>query len=378
MKRALLPACLVVISLAVVEVAASLYYFFAVPQQSRALLEPLLGVGGPERLDLLRYSPHPYLNYVFNSEYRAADGFKPYNSRGFRAPEWKAKPPGTVRVVAVGGSTTYGIFSRDGGNIWPAFLESGLNTPGSPAVEVVNLGVTGYTLFEMLGVATMLLPELEPDVVLISAGVNDAFAACYPGEGGPDNTAFRYSWRVRPLPRVAREGMRWSYTLRVLGYLTLSLQDYVPGDLMTAMQFPHPGDAESLRNAAAASGKYFARNLETVVTLVRRMGAEPVVFTQPLNRDWERADAPFIRGVIGAHRLYNDIIRDAGRRAGIAVVDLAAALRAPELFVDAVHPNLSGERLAARLIAPVVADAIASRARRAPAGAFPPTAPPAK
>ena len=372
MKRALFTVVLVVILAAFFEIASSLYYYLGVPQASREMLEPLIGVTGPERQDLLRYAPHPYFNYVFNRDYRYADGFKPYNANGFRAPEWAKKRPGTIRVVAVGGSTTYGIFSRDGRNVWPAFLESGLNAAGGPAVEVVNLGVTGYTLFEIIGVAAMTLPELEPDVVLIHAGVNDAFAACYPDEGGADGTRFRFSWSPRQVPGFVKAGMRRSYTLRVLGYLTMTLNDYLPGDLMTAMQHPHPDDRESGRNAARATGAVYRRNLATVVSLARATGAAVVVFTQPLNQAWETVESPFFQGVIGAHKRNNEIIRDVARALGAAVVDLAAHVRAPELFVDAIHPNLRGEELQARLILPQVAAAVAGRRSRPGAAAAPP------
>lgn len=370
MKRVLLAASLAVILLTFLEIVSSLYYFLAVPAQNREMLEPLLGIAGPERQDLLRYRPHPYFNYVFNPDYRYADGFQPYNSRGFRAPEWTGKRPGVVRIVAVGGSTTYGIFSRDGKNIWPAFLESRLNAAGAPAVEVVNLGVTGYTLFEMMGVVAMAVPELEPDVVLINAGVNDAFAACYPDEGGGDGANFRFSWSPRRLPEFARRWMRRSYTARVLGYQTMSLNDYLPGDLMTAMQYTRPGDEEARRNAARATGKYYRRNLATVVAQAASTGAVVVLFTQPLSRSWEAVESPFFQGVISAHQRINDIIREVGAQAGVAVVDLAAHLRAPELFVDAIHPNLRGEELQAQLIHPAVAAILAARGNREP-GATP-------
>lgn len=366
MKRVLLTASLIVILIAFFEIVSSLYYFLVVPAQNREMLEPLLGVASQERQDLLRYQPHPYFNYVFNRDYRYADGFKPYNSHGFRSPEWTGKKPGTTRIVAVGGSTTYGIFSRDGKNIWPAFLEKRLNAAGAPPVEVVNLGVTGYTLFEIMGVVAMTLPELEPDVVLIHAGVNDAFAACYADEGGADGTRFRFSWRPRQLPEMARVAMRTSYTLRVLGYLTMSLNDYLPGDLMTAMQHTRPNDGESRRNAARATGKYYRRNLATVVSQAASTGADVVVFTQPLSQAWETVESPFFQGVIAAHKRNNEIIREVAQQAGVAVVDLAGRLRAPELFVDAMHPNLRGEELQAQLIYPEVAAVLAARKNREP------------
>ena len=371
MRKTLFWASLIVILVTFLEVIASLYYFFVVPQHGREMLEPLLGVTSPERQELLRYKPHPYFNYVFNRDYRYADGFKPYNSQGFRAPEWKIKDRESIRIVAVGGSTTYGIFSRDRKNTWPAFLEQRLTAGGAPAVDLINLGVTGYTLFEIMGVMAMTVPDLEPDIVLISAGANDAFSACYPDEGGRDNTLFRFSWSVRQLPEFAKVCMRKSYTLRVLGYLTMSLNAYLPGDLMIAMQYPHPDDKESLRNAANASGKYFRRNLRTVVSLAKSIGATTVLFTQPLNPAWETVKSPFYQGVIGAHKRNNEIIQDIGKEASVAVIDIYAGLHVRELFVDSIHANISGEELQASLIYPEVSALVAAARNRKRAGPIP-------
>ncbi len=360
MKRALFSASLIVILITFFEIVSSLYYFFFVPQQSRDMLEPLLGITSPSKQDVLRYTPHPYFNYVFNRDYRYSDGFKPYNSHGFRAPEWTRKNPGTIRIVAVGGSTTYGILSRDGKNVWPALLEKRLNAPGAPAVEVINLGVTGYTSFEAIGVMAMMVPDLEPDIVLINVGVNDAFSACYPDEGGRDNTLFRFSWNVRRLPGIVKAGMRRSYTLRVAGFLVLSIDTYLPGDMMTAIQYPPPNDRESRRNAANATGKYFRRNLMTLVTLATRSGAAAVVFTQPLNPAWDTVDSPFYRSILDAQQRNNEIIRDVGKELGVRVIDLFSGMRARELFVDAVHANLMGEAQQALLVDPEVRSLVAA------------------
>lgn len=350
--------------LAVLELLARLLYPHVVSEADRRMIEPLVGASSPEGLDVLRYRPHPYLNYVFNPAFRYADGFAPYNAHGFRAPEWPPRDPGAVRVVAVGASTTYGIFSRDGKNVWPALLEERLNGPGAPRVEVLNLGVTGYTSFELLGVMSMIVPELQPDIVLVSIGVNDAFAACYPDEGGRDNTAFRFSWRLARLPEALRRGMRSSRLLRIVGLRLMARFDYLPGDLMTAMQYPHPDAAQARGNAAGASGKYFRRNLRTIVALARAAGAEPVLFTQALNPAWEATDDAFYQGAIAAQKRNNGVIAAVGREAGVAVVDLYAAQRDSERFVDATHLNLAGETLTARVLYPGV-KALVERVRGA-------------
>lgn len=359
-KRALLAAISLVVLISALEVAFSLYYFFVVTPQNREMLEPLLGITGPEKQETLRYRPHPYFNYVFNREYRYPDGFAPYNSFGFRAPEWTPKRAGTVRIVAVGGSTTYGIFSRDGSGVWPALLEQRLNAGGGPPVEILNLGVTGYTLPEIMGVMAMLVPELDPDVVLINAGANDALAAGYPDEGGPDNTTFRFSWSVPKFPESAKFWMRKSYTVRVLGMLALSVGNHLPGDMMTAIQYPHPDDSDAARHAANASGKYFRRNLLTVVFQALRAGAVPVLLTQPMNPEWETVESPFYRGVVAAFRRNNEIIREVGKESEVLVVDLAVPMRSRELFVDAVHPNQRGEQLETGIMHPEIAAVVAA------------------
>ncbi len=365
MKRVLFSASLIVVLLAFLEVVSSLYYFFVVPQQGREMLEPLLGVTSPARQELLRYKTPPVFQLRLQPGLPVCGWFQAVQLlTGSAPPNGRPKERGTIRIVAVGGSTTYGVFSRDGKNIWPAFLETRLNSAGGPAVEIINLGVTGYTLFEIMGVMAMTVPDLEPDIVLINAGVNDAFSAPYPDEGGRDNTFFRFSWNVRQLPGFAKVGMRKSYTLRVLGYLAMSLNAYLPGDLMNAMQYPHPDDRESLQNAAKASGKYFRRNLRTVVSMAKGSGAAAVLFTQPLSPAWDTVESPFYRGVIGAHKRNNEIIREIGRESGAAVIDLYPGMRAQELFVDAIHPTIRGEELQAQLVYPEVSALVATLARR--------------
>ena len=54
------------------------------------------------------------------------------------------------------------------------------------------------SVVDVIDVRPKVVPELEPDFVLIHFGANNAFTACYPDEGGPDNTRFRFSWTRFP------------------------------------------------------------------------------------------------------------------------------------------------------------------------------------
>ncbi|MCP4809202.1 MAG: hypothetical protein GY913_12695 [Proteobacteria bacterium] len=80
------------------------------------------------------------------------------NSLGFRGPEPREEP---FRILAVGGSNTYGASVSDD-ETWPARLDQAL-----PGVEVLNLGVCGYMTRQKVALAERLMPELEPDLVLV-------------------------------------------------------------------------------------------------------------------------------------------------------------------------------------------------------------------
>jgi hypothetical protein len=67
------------------------------------------------------------------------------NNHGFRGPDWKWKPAsGTLRVVALGGSSTFCFQVSDDAHTWPALLEAFLREHLKMPVEVLNLALPGY------------------------------------------------------------------------------------------------------------------------------------------------------------------------------------------------------------------------------------------
>jgi hypothetical protein len=108
------------------------------------------------------------------------------NSLGFRTREFSpAKPPGTIRVACLGGSTT--VQGRTNGETYPAILEKRLSeTHPAHTIEVLNLGVSGVSSAHWLERAAELF-RYEPDVVVQYEAVNDImwgalprFAAAHP------------------------------------------------------------------------------------------------------------------------------------------------------------------------------------------------------
>jgi len=351
-KKILFATILVAGVLGFTEAAFSVYYYLVVPEEERDVVETALGLRRSNVHTAIRFVPHPYFNYVCNPDFVFPSGHAPHNSWGFRLPEWPpAKPLDVLRVVAVGGSTTYGMHFERGDDVWPAVVERELQARHGPGIEVYNLGVPGYTPHEVIGVVAMLAPVLEPDIVLVHLGANNAYTACYPNEGGADNTSFRFSWTNRPVPTVTRVWMRWSYLARVLGTRAMTAGGYLPGDLARTMQYSHPTDDEVARNAATATGRHFRQSLRAVLALVGEIGAVPVLVNQPLSPQWDHPEDPFYSVVVNAHRRNNRILAELAAERGLVHIDLYSRCRDPRLFHDAVHASQAGMRAKGVLVA---------------------------
>ncbi len=369
-KKAFFTAIAILLLLAVLELLGHVAYRVLIPRRSREMIELTLGIesGDKRGTSTLHYRPHPYFNYMLNPGYAYPDGRRPYNSRGFRKPEWPAaKRPGTLRIVALGGSTTFGIMAESGREAWPDMVEKRLRRSFAFPVEVFNLGVPAYTAHELIGVLCMLVPELQPDIVLIHCGANDAFAQLYPDQGGPDNTRFRFSWNYRPLPRILRAAMRVSFLCRAVGGLVLSRRSYLPGDVLALLQKPYPDGETALRQGRLADGRYFRRLLRAMVAVARDQGAIPVLITHPLNPEWDSPKRPFHRAVTEAHLRCNRIGAELGRELRVPVIDLFPLMRDARMFIDAIHVNRAGMQYKASILARYLEALIAAERPRRPA-----------
>ena len=96
------------------------------------------------------------------------------NSEGFRGPEFnKDKPDNTYRIIAVGGSTTFGSGVTDE-NTWPRILEKKLqNISESKNIEVINTGIGAITSFNESKLIKEKLIHYKPDLLIVYDGNND-------------------------------------------------------------------------------------------------------------------------------------------------------------------------------------------------------------
>ncbi len=146
---------------------------------------PLLDLHKLRRVQNKAVDFDPYLFWKFKpNQYldnREAYG-KPVtiNSHGFRGPDWQdQKPKGVYRVACLGDSTTFG-WSVGDEETFPVKLQKALeeSLQGSGLkVEVLNLGVTGYTSRQGRELMARYAADWKPDLVIFAFGPNDRLPA---------------------------------------------------------------------------------------------------------------------------------------------------------------------------------------------------------
>ena len=307
----------------------------------------------------------PYINYGLNPAH--AD----VNSAGYRGAEVAVpKPDGVFRVVALGGSTTYGIYLT-AEEAYPAQLQAILrNEYGYEQVEVVNAGVPGYKTWENFLSFALQILDLEPDLIIIYQGFNDVaarMAAPEDYDGLNSATAGIWNFEQEPLPVSAlyrliaiRQG--WMTDPREMG----ATFDRVPGQQECAF-VPVEGGFECANMAQTPDDLlddnppvYFERNLRSMIAvaqandvavLLSTFGYSPHEFDHP---GGEIMTTEFRQAGVDEH---NRIIRQVGAEMGVPVYDLIAVLPDnPALWIDGLHYSAVGTRWLARRYAAFIAE----------------------
>lgn len=83
----------------------------------------------------------------------------------------RTKPAGVKRVLCVGDSTVFGVAPDSAP--WPAQLQALLDKSHPLQYEILNAGVNGFSAFNVLRRAELLMRQLRPDALLVSVLAND-------------------------------------------------------------------------------------------------------------------------------------------------------------------------------------------------------------
>jgi lysophospholipase L1-like esterase len=283
--------------------------------------------------------PMPYVNYVPSPTYPG------HNRLGYRGPEIALpKPPGTFRIVALGGSTTYST-ATSAEDAYPAQLQNILRElHGYANVEVINGGFIGYSSWETLVNFEFRVLELEPDMIILYDSVNDIVPReqlsvdCFRGDNplrGLNGTKGFWVERDTPLsPSVL-----YRFAAVNLGWMPnpLTLNSWFEPPQADCQNDALPVDQRVAQNSAA----YFERNLRNTLVIAKANGVLPVVSTWVYYLDQQRPD--YWRAAVDEH---NAIIRRLAQEQGAPLVDLAASLplNADYWSGDGIHMFPPGTR----------------------------------
>lgn len=315
------------------------------------------------------YRVHPSSNYSLVPGYEMSITNRmdiSIGESGFRqAPESRNKPAGTIRIACLGGSTTFCTYATRAERTWPAQMGAKLGAmyPGLH-FEIINAGVAGYTTAESLPTLALRVLEYEPDIVIVHHVLNDAKPVSFDDGFRSDYT----HWRQASIKTGDEPWWASTAVYRTFEYVRFKLR-------------------ASARPLGSAAGPIllgvatFERNLETMIAIARRFGAEPVLMTMasmfpsedisPENAEKEAANRSVLRefysdsGVLVAMRTMNQSVRDVADQNQVVLVDMVNRFpKDGDYFEDVVHKNDAGlEAFAEMLTGELVSSGVIERAR---------------
>lgn len=262
----------------------------------------------------------------------------------------RAKAQGTLRILCLGGSTTFGSGCSSDDLTYPAQLQKELaRRHPDRRIEVLNGGVPGYLTtdsFHNLG----RLEFLEPDIVLVYHAANDIAWGKRSGEYyfDPVNVP-------RPLSRLERA--------------QIDAVSFFPEALINRFRWSSkqrtPDGREEL-DPRIFDG--YSANLRRIAERARGMGANPCFITFTTTIDEHTNAKEFaellpmdyslqlmklqLDGLRAAFSEMNRRVRELGEELGIQVVEIDGNVpRTRDCWNDFLHMNATGSGVMAELIA---------------------------
>jgi hypothetical protein len=270
------------------------------------------------------YGSHPYRAFapIPNTVDRA--GRRSFNSFGLRGAEIVLeKPADTIRIVCLGGSTTFSDGASTDSATYPARMERMLRDHyrGSPfRVEVINAGVNCYNSFESLIYFQTRLLDFSPDIAIFHHAINDVwFMLAAPGF----QSDFSHARRTFALP--PRKWWEYSPFLSCWFAKNTIHNPYYPARVVNLnvlivtnpaiVEDPDRGRKGGLEPDMIAT---FERNTRVFLSIARGNRIVPVLSTQSIRDD------PTDRGRwTQAIKRLNKATRDIAKGESVGLIDFA-------------------------------------------------------
>lgn len=305
----------------------------------------------------------PYLLYIPSPNYTDSGGLQ-HNSQGYRGKAVDLRrTPGVVRVLCLGGSTTYGWGTPHAEDAYPAWLERILaqDLPqGFRGIEVINAGIPFGTTAEILTHYHFKFHYYRPDIVVINPGGNDAESMVNYDYYHPDYSHYRRALLLPPpLPPLGRLLIKSRFVAVLLIPLvhgeTPAADAFVKKDRLPppALWYPQPPGKtrqERVRNIPDDEIA-FKHNLETLLDEIEADGAKTLLVPfRFVDATQYRPDKGGPEAMVREERLLWEL---AAKR-HLPVAPFPASVISPGNWTDTCHYNAEGNREKAAHVAPYV------------------------
>jgi lysophospholipase L1-like esterase len=305
-----------------------------------------------------------YLNYVATPGFRDEHGLQ-HNRHGYRGklvPLQRSKD--TLRIVCLGGSTTYGWGVHASGRTYPAQLEETLRSMLSERyrdVEVLNAGLPWATSAELLAHYHFKYHYYRPDVVVVHTAMNDAQAFNLPYYQ-PDYSHWRQQMPgPRPLPRPTR----WLLHSRLASIVlvpallgprpeepTFNRQSFVP----TIRWFKWPASNRATPDSIPSSKIAFVHNVTRLVSEIKADGA--IALLMPVEYVKGASSEPGVQEWMAATRnspryteYFGQLLKQIGSEQHVTLVPFPHSKIQRSSWVDPMHLNGQGSKVKADHVA---------------------------
>lgn len=298
------------------------------------------------------------------------------NSLGYRGPEVPVQPPpGTVRIILLGGSTTHGYGVSDDQTIDAHMRTIFHERDPARHFEVVNLALDGYDTYQLLQRLQSDGLPLHPTVVVLNTGINDVRSAWFPNLREADPRSMLWTAdlarlqaeRDRGGPTVWTRTKHYSFVARLPGFIREQLARR--RELRERTGTPPAGSAAKTARVADSSGHgppypdaaaFFERHVREMVNLSLQQGAAVLLSTPPsaLRSYPSGATSQQNYWVIDAKTTqdYRDLLAaklraiDSDERANGHAVRYIAPVVALPFFLDDCHLKGDGNRVVAQTL----------------------------
>ena len=318
---------------------SSLDLFVNTPQQKAQVAnQEQSGIFEGDALLLWRLRPN--LNSVYwdftpvstNSQHLRINPPDPRTNALHATHELTRKSPGAIRIVCLGDSVTFGYRvppvwperPTDYDPSWlpyPMLLEKHLReaNPGRE-IEVITMAVPGYTSHQGLAWLKRDIDWLQPDLLTVSFGWNDASKSDV-----ADRESMRVNWSAVTVRWVIDHSQAFAHATKWLRS---------PGNATPPRRNPVPRVSE----------REYLENMSGIVRLARERGAGVIVIAAPY-RDLTTNPAEAELMVRYRTALRSEMQRMSIRFVEVRELTEAAAPANDGWFGELIHPNHMGHRL---------------------------------